>query len=220
VTNTLRFATYVLVAPMREPLTLAKQVATASALSGGRIALGLGAGWCREEFEVLGQDFDHRGARLDEMIEIMRAIWAGGWVARDGPSYPFPDLREDPVPPAPVPIWIGGDGTMAFRRAASLGDGWVGPNYPPELLPRRVAAMRRALEESGRSPEGFELMVSPMVQGADALWELAELGLTGVVVGISPGAVSERTGSSLGATRDAIRRFAETVLDHDPAARA
>ncbi|MBV9661634.1 MAG: TIGR03619 family F420-dependent LLM class oxidoreductase [Acidimicrobiales bacterium] len=212
VTTYLRFATYVLVAPMREPLTLAKQVATASALSDGRVALGLGVGWCREEFEILGHDFDSRGARLDEMIEVMRAVWHGGWVSGKGPSYPFQELREDPAPPGPVPIWIGGDGAAAFRRAVTVGDGWVGPNYPPEILPQRVAAMRRVLEESGRSPEGFELMVSPMVEDANTLWGLAELGLTGVVVAPGPAQMSQPGESELDESRAAIERFARTVF--------
>jgi alkanesulfonate monooxygenase SsuD/methylene tetrahydromethanopterin reductase-like flavin-dependent oxidoreductase (luciferase family) len=98
VTTNLRFSNAVYIAPARPLLEVAKQVATASVLSGGRVSLAVGAGWMREEFELLGQDFDQRGQRLDEMIQALRALWKGGWVSWPGTHYDIPELMLEPKP--------------------------------------------------------------------------------------------------------------------------
>ena len=125
----MRFSNAVYVAPARPLLEVAKQVATASVISDGRVLLAVGAGWMREEFELLGQGFDNRGKRLDEMIPALRALWQGGWVSWSGRYYQVPELMIEPHPPAPVPILCGGESDAALRRAAGLCDGWVGTAY-------------------------------------------------------------------------------------------
>ena len=129
ITTRLRFTNAVYVAPARPLLEVAKQVATASVVSEGRVALTVGAGWMREEFELLGQSFENRGKRLDEMIPALRALWEGGWVSWSGEQYRIPELMIEPHPPAPVPIMCGGESDAALRRAARLCDGWVGTAY-------------------------------------------------------------------------------------------
>ncbi len=129
VTRRLRFSNAVYVAPARPLLEVAKQVATASVISDGRVSLAVGAGWMREEFELLGQDFGNRGRRLDEMIPALRALWQGGWVSWTGHYYQVPELMLEPHPPLPVPILCGGESEVALRRAARLCDGWVGTAY-------------------------------------------------------------------------------------------
>jgi alkanesulfonate monooxygenase SsuD/methylene tetrahydromethanopterin reductase-like flavin-dependent oxidoreductase (luciferase family) len=126
VTRRLRFSNAVYVAPARPLLAVAKQVATASVISEGRVSLAVGAGWMREEFEVMGEDFGNRGKRLDEMIPALRALWQGGWVSWSGRYYQVPELMLEPHPSTPVPILCGGESEVALRRAARLCDGWVG----------------------------------------------------------------------------------------------
>jgi len=109
ITRHLRFSNAIYVAPSRPLVQVAKQVATASVISGGRVSLAVGAGWMREEFDVLGQDFSTRGKRLDEMIPALRALWQGGWVSWSGRYYHVPELMIEPHPAARVPILCGGE---------------------------------------------------------------------------------------------------------------
>lgn len=125
VTSRLQFFTSIYVAAMRNPFVVAKAVGTAAALSGGRVALGVGVGWCREEFELLEQDFGTRGRRTDEALDLMRALWEPGWTEFAGEFYSCERLAMRPEPPGPVPVWIGGLSDVALRRAARH-DGWVG----------------------------------------------------------------------------------------------
>jgi probable F420-dependent oxidoreductase len=157
VTTHLRFGTAVYLAPLRHPLHVAKSVATASVLSGGRVALGVGVGWVREEFDVLGQDFERRGARLEEMIEVMRKVWAGGIVEHHGRFYDLPPLAMEPRPVAPVPVWIGGTSPAALRRAARY-DGWIGAGETPQRAPAVLARLRE-LRKAAQRPRS-ELQAS------------------------------------------------------------
>ena len=129
VTTRLRFSNAVYIAPARPLLEVAKQVATAASLAEGRVSLGVGIGWMREEYELLGQEFSNRGKRLDEMIPALRALWQGGWVSWDGTYYQVPEMMIEPHPPQPVPILCGGESEAALRRAARLCDGWIGTAY-------------------------------------------------------------------------------------------
>ena len=126
VTERLRFFTNVFVLPARNPFLAAKTIATASAMSGGRVGLGIGAGWMREEFDLLDQRFGGRGKRMDEMIEVMQTLWSGGFVEHHGDHYDFGRLDMRPTPTGSVPILVGGHSEIALRRAARL-DGWI-PN--------------------------------------------------------------------------------------------
>ena len=125
VTTRLRFFTSIYVAAMRSPFVVAKAVGTAAALSGGRVALGVGVGWCREEFELLEEDFATRGRRTDEGLELMRELWRPGWTKFVGEFYSCERLAMRPEPPGPIPVWVGGMSDAALQRAAR-NDGWVG----------------------------------------------------------------------------------------------
>src|SRR3954453_15752019 len=108
ITKNLHLSNNIYIAPARPILQVAKQVATASVLSSGRMSLGLAAGWMREEFELMGQDYDNRGPRLNEMIQALRELWKGGWVEHHGEYYDIPALMMEPHPESPVPIFCGG----------------------------------------------------------------------------------------------------------------
>ena len=164
VTTTLRFNTGIYVAPLRHPLVVAKAVATASVLSHGRVALGAGAGWAKEEYDQLGENFRTRGARLDEMIEILRKVWAGGMVEHHGRYYDFDLLQMVPKPAAPIPIYIGGKSEPALRRAAR-NDGWFGSGDDPADVLGLVERLRGYRREYGRQNQAFDTIV-PMTARA------------------------------------------------------
>ena len=115
----------VYIAPVRDLITVAKSVGTAAVLSDNRVRLGVGVGWCKEEFDQTGQDFATRGKRLDEMIVALRALWRGGWVEFHGEYYDVPECQMEPAPTEPVPIIGGGHSPVALRRTAALCDGWI-----------------------------------------------------------------------------------------------
>ena len=123
-TAKIRLATGVYVLPLRNPFVTARAVATLHAVSGGRAVLGIGAGWNREEFAIVGEDFEHRGARMDEIIRILRRLWAGEAFSHSGDFYRFAEVRLGPAQDPPIPIVMGGHAPPALRRAGRLGDGW------------------------------------------------------------------------------------------------
>jgi probable F420-dependent oxidoreductase len=125
VTTRLRFTTNVSIVALRHPLVTAKAVATAACLAPGRVVLGVGVGWMREEYAALGEGFEDRGARTDEALAIMRTAWRDGVVAHDGEHYAFAAVHVRPVPAQPVPIWVGGESPAARRRAAERADGFI-----------------------------------------------------------------------------------------------
>jgi len=163
VTSRLRFLTNVYVLPLRNPFVVAKAVGTAAYLSRGRVGLGIGAGWMAEEFELMGQPFARRGKRMDEMVEVVRTLWNGGMVEHHGEFYDFDPVEMRPAPPAPVPIYVGGHSEIAMRRAATLGDGWLGMYYSVEELEQHCRTLERAREDAGTADRPFEIIASPMV---------------------------------------------------------
>ena len=159
VTTKLRFMTGVIILPLRNPLVLAKQVATLDHLSGGRIELGIGVGWLKEEFEALGVPFEKRGKRTDEYVAAMRALWAKDGASFKGEFVNFDTVTCSPKPVArDVPIVIGGHSEAAARRAGRLGDGFfpsIGATV--DTLPLYDVA-RRAAAEAGRDPGAIEML--------------------------------------------------------------
>jgi probable F420-dependent oxidoreductase len=155
-TTRVKLGSSVLVLPYRQPLVVAKQWATLDALSGGRTILGVGAGFMREQFEVLGMDtFDRRGAATDDAIRIYRTAWApGAEVSFAGELYRFPPVRFLPKPARPggPPIWVGGNGRRSIRRAAELGDGWHTVRIGVNELRIGVATLHELLDRNGRQP--------------------------------------------------------------------
>ena len=145
-TKLVKLGTSVLVLPMRHPLPLAKELATLQNLSEGRLILGAGVGWMEAEFAALGVPFRERGRRMDEGIAMMRAVWSQDPVSFDARWIPakIDTMRMQPLPCAPIPIWIGGSSDAAIARALRL-DGWHGSRVAPEQMPaivRRLRAVR------------------------------------------------------------------------------
>lgn len=209
-TTRLWFSTAVYLAPLRHPLHVAKSLATASVLSGGRVALGTGVGWVREEFEVLGKDFRTRGAQLDEAIEVLRKVWKGGLVEHHGRHFDFPPLASEPRPVAPVPIWIGGTSDGALRRAARQ-DGWIGSGDTPESATGWLARLASLRREAGLGMEGFEVIAA--IAGEPDLAVYRRLEEAGVTAFVSyPPAYHLGPGCSLEAKRRSIGTWSEKVI--------
>jgi probable F420-dependent oxidoreductase len=161
VTTHLTFTTGIYIAPVRDLITVAKTVGTAAVISHDRVRLGVGVGWCEEEYVQTGQDFHTRGKRLNDMIPALRALWRGGWVEYHGSHYHVPLCQMNPAPGAPVPILVGGDSDPAIHRAVTLGDGWIntGAVSPDEAM-AQVGRIKDALKQVGRNDDGFSIYLA------------------------------------------------------------
>ena len=188
VTTHVEVGTCVLIAPMRNPIVLAKQVSTLDVISGGRFVLGVGVGWLAEEFAALDAPFEGRGSRMDNWIDILRDCWTGTPTARSYQHYEVPEgVLCYPTPLREPPILVGGDSPPALRRTARRGDGWLGFSYTDELDPIRIrdhiATIRTESAAAGREPP-TRLAVQtpgPVAPLAEHLAELARQGVTEVV---------------------------------------
>lgn len=180
VTTRLRFVTTVYIPAMRNPYLAAKAIGTAAVLASGRIELGIGVGWCREEFALMGEQFDARGKRTDEMIELMKALWSPGWTEFDGDFYTTPRLEMQPTPP-PIPVYIGGLSDAALRRAAR-NDGWIGDLINIERALEAVGKLRELRREKGLTMDDFTILtpLTDAVTTADYR-RVEEAGVQGII---------------------------------------
>lgn len=184
VTSRIRLGSGVFILPLRNPFVTAKAVSMAQALSGGRVLFGVGTGWQREEYEAVGERFDGRGARTDEILAILAKLWSGQPVSHDGPAYHFPPVQLAPAPQAP-PIVVGGSNEVALRRAGRLGQGWYGPNEPLEAMLAARERLNRYRSYAGRADEPFDYYVR-LVGGLEAENQrrYADAGFEHLVVGL------------------------------------
>ncbi|MBW2424500.1 MAG: TIGR03619 family F420-dependent LLM class oxidoreductase [Deltaproteobacteria bacterium] len=208
-TTRLRFNTQIYIAPLRHPILLAKALATASVMSGGRVALGAGVGWLREEFEALGVDFARRGNRLDEMIAVMRKLWSGETVEHHGEFFDFAPLKMLPAPEEPVPIFCGGLHERVLERAGRLCDGWISPGSTPDEFVRIFETIEMVRESAGRSGRAFEYIV-PAPEPGD-LDRYRDFEGRGVSIVNHPLSYTLGAEASLAQRRDALAAYAETV---------
>jgi probable F420-dependent oxidoreductase len=189
-TTSLGLATGVLVLPNHHPVVLAKRVATIDALSGGRLRLGVGMGWLREEVEACGAPFDERGRRADEQIEVMRLLWEDrpDGASHRGEFFEFTDAACHPKPVRRIPIHIGGHSKAAARRAGRLGDGLQPLGVGGTELTGLIAVMREEAERADRDPDSLELSLGHLVTkiDADRAGRLAAMGADRVVLAMPP----------------------------------
>jgi probable F420-dependent oxidoreductase len=211
VTSRLRFSTATYILPLRNVLQVAKTVGTAADLSGGRVALGIGVGWMKEEFEALGQDFHTRGKRTDEMIAALRAIWRGGEVEWAGAHVQFARGSMKPAPASPIPIFVGGQSPAALGRAGRLGDGWIGAGCGPDDVAGFMAQIEKARKEAGREGQPFEAIV-PLTTPVDReiARRMEDLGVTALVS--YPLAFQIGPGKSLAEKLAALDRYGNEVI--------
>lgn len=162
-TERINLGTAVVIASQHSAAILAKRVATLDALSGGRLRLGVGIGWQREEYEAIGVPYKDRGRRLDETIEAMRVLWTEDVATYHGKHVRFENVHMDarPANPAGVPILIGGSSEFAAKRAGRLGDGWYPYVISPEDFAKGVETIESSAKEAGRDASKVELTIWP-----------------------------------------------------------
>ncbi len=181
-TQRIRLATGVLILPQRNPVILAKQVATLDVLSNGRVTLGVGAGWLEEEFAALGTSFADRGDRTDEAIRLMRTVWTEELPSFSGEFNSFQDIYVRPMPiQRPVPIVIGGHSKRAARRAGELGDGFIPASAEFDVLPGLIALAREHAERAGRDPAALEITMMTLPR-AEWVEKLAAVGVDRILI--------------------------------------
>lgn len=212
VTERLRFVTFVVKLPLRHPVLAAKQAASVSVLSNGRFALGVGLSPWPEDYEACGQAWHARGRRMDEQIEIIDGLCAGGYFEYQGEFYNLVPVKITPVPARRLPILIGGHAPAALERAARW-DGWLHAGSEPERLGEMVSSLLARRSELGRQHEPFEIhVISLDGYSRSGCLQLEEMGVTDVIVGFrdayQPGPDTE----SLQTKLDAIARFGDTVI--------
>lgn len=192
-TERVKLGTTVLVIPMRNPVVHAKLLASLDVLSSGRLVLGVGAGWMREEFDLLHVPFEKRGARTSEYIELYKELWT-----KDNPSFKgrFWEIEEVGFAPKPLqmphpPIWVGGHSAPALERAGRHGDAWHAIGLPPERLAPQYQQVRRHAEEAGRDPQTVGLTIRTRLplddpsKATDQLAGFAEIGASHAVLEIT-----------------------------------
>ena len=212
VTERIHFYTNVLKLGSRNPLLLARQVGSVAAMSGNRFGFGVGIGWAPEEFEWCGVPYARRGARVDEMIEVIKLVLGGGMVEFHGEFYDFDPLQMSPAPTEPVPFYIGGHTGPALRRAARVGDGWTSAMMKYDDIVTTIAELTKLRAEYGRAADPFEIQVVCIDRfGTSGYEELAAAGVTDsiVVPWVFDGLGFD---AELAAKQDSLRRFAAEYI--------
>ncbi len=205
---TLKLGTCILIVPQRNPLILAKELASLDQLCGGRLELGLGVGWMKEEFDALGVDWARRGARNDEYIAAMRALWSGPHAEFHGEFVDFEPATCSPRPVnGNVPIVVGGDSEAALKRAVRLADGYFPGEGDATRLKELLARLHATAEANNRDPKSIEINAmfgTQMADPAAGVEEMASLGVDRMMVPAfffaGPGGL------------DRMEAFAETVM--------
>jgi probable F420-dependent oxidoreductase len=213
-TTTLRLATGILILPQRNPVVLAKELATLDHLSGGRVEIGIGVGWLKEEFDALSVPWERRGARTDDYIRAMRALWASDGASFDGEFASFSGVSSNPKPAqGAIPIVIGGHSRAAAERAGRLGDGFFPGKGSTAELAEMMDIARQTAAANDRDPERIELTAgSPGIFGADPVGAVEELAAVGVSRVVVPAFMLRKPNVA-----EAMEAFAEKVVR--PAAR-
>lgn len=183
-TDAIRLGTFVYLLGIRHPFVGARGFATLDVVSGGRALCGVGAGWLTPEWEAVGIDPSTRGARLDEAIAVCRRLWTEPEIAHDGPHFPFEPVAFEPKPvqAGGIPIHVGGESHRALRRAAEVGDGWLGMQHTPGSAADRVATLRDLAVSAGRDPEAVEVTVMGEVAGPEDVERFAAAGVDRLIV--------------------------------------
>jgi probable F420-dependent oxidoreductase len=206
ITKNLRLATGVMILPQRHPAYVAKQMATLDLLSGGRAILGIGSGWLKEEFDVLGIPFQERGKRTDETIRAIRSLWQEKAEPFEGRFFKWNAVESHPKPVqrAGVPIVVGGHSEAAAKRAGRLGDGFFPGRSDLATLDQLLATMRAEASRVGRDAAKIEITAGTTDSSVDGYRRLADLGVSRAII---PPPAFDPDG-----VRKGLHEFAERVM--------
>lgn len=213
VTTRIGFDTGVLKMPLRNPVVLAKQVASLAVVTGNRFKLGVGTSPWPDDYEVCGVPYERRGKRMEEMIEVVRGLCTGDYFEFHGELIAFRSIKLVPAPDRPVPILIGGQSPINIRRAARIADGWIPSTNARETLGPMISQLNRDREEFGRADVPFEIHGS-LAQDAtrDDVERLRELGCTDFRVRLTPAYTIDRERQPMAEKTEFIDRFADRVV--------
>ena len=212
VTERLRFITFVLKLPTRHPLLVAKQATSVAVLTDNRLALGVGTSPWPEDYLLCDVPWEGRGRRMDEAVDIVRGLSAGGWFEYHGEVYDLPPVKISPTPSRPLPILVGGHAPPALRRAARS-DGWFHGGGDPAELPGLLEQLARLREEEGTTDRPFEVhVISLDAFSVDGIHRLEDQGVTDVIVGFRWPYVVGPDVEPLQSKLDSLRRFAGDVI--------
>jgi probable F420-dependent oxidoreductase len=210
VTTKLRFATFVIKLPIRQPVLVAKQATSVACLTNNRLTLGVGLSPWPEDYAATGTEWRRRGKRMDEMIEIIRGLTSGEFYEFHGEFYDIPAIKLCPVPTAKLPILIGGHADAALRRAAHC-DGWMHGGGIHEKLDDLLAKLGRFRAEAGRQNDPYQIHVISMdAYTPDGIRKLEDQGVTDAIVGFRNSYAPDD--QSLQQKLDALRRYADSVI--------
>jgi probable F420-dependent oxidoreductase len=205
-TTRIKLGTGIVLVPERHPLLLAKEVSTLDHFSGGRFLFGIGAGWLREETEIMGGDFDHRWTQTRESVLAMKELWTKPEAEFHGRYYNFPPVRSYPKPaqkPHP-PVILGGGAKRVLERVVAWGDGWLPNRITPDQLRDSRATLDRLAKDAGRDPTAITISVHGQPADRDLIRRLLDSGATRVLV--RPATV--KTDAEMGAE---LEHIAKTV---------
>jgi probable F420-dependent oxidoreductase len=213
VTSTLRFTPFVLKLPVRPPVLVAKQAASVAALTGNRLALGVGISPWPEDFDIMGVPFARRGKRMDECMDIVRGLTAGGYFEYHGEFYDIQSIKICPVPSEPIPLLVGGHADAALRRAVVRGDGWMHGGGSTEELDALLAKIADIRQAEGLAEKPFEIhVISLDAYTVDGVKRLEDRGVTDVIVGFRVPYILGPDTEPLERKLGHMSRFAESVI--------
>ncbi len=212
-TNRIRFTTFVLKLAVRPVVLVAKQAASIAVLSDDRLRLGVGISPWPEDFAAMDVPWERRGARMDEMVDALRGLTAGGWFEYHGELLQLERCKICPTPTRPIPLLVGGHADVALRRAARAGDGWIHAGGDPAELGNMVQRVHALRAEYGRAVDAFEVhAISLDAFSIDGVHRLEDLGVTDAIVGFRHPYTSEPDAQPLQEKIDLLRRFADAVV--------
>ncbi|HLJ98522.1 MAG TPA: LLM class flavin-dependent oxidoreductase [Streptosporangiaceae bacterium] len=214
VTTRLKFVTFVLKLPVRNPVLTAKQATSVAVLTGNRLLLGVGSSPWREDYDILAPGrWAARGKAMDESVAILRGLASGGYFEFHGATYDLPPVKMAPVPSEPIPVLVGGHSEAALRRAARIGDGWLHGGGDPAGLPGLLASLDRFRREAGRASDPFQVhVISLDAYSIDGVKRLEDQGVTDVIVGFRWPYQTGPDTEPLQDKLDNLRRYADKIL--------
>ncbi|PYO03431.1 MAG: LLM class F420-dependent oxidoreductase [Candidatus Rokuibacteriota bacterium] len=208
VTTRVKLGTGIVLVPERNPLLLAKEISTLDLFSGGRFVFGIGAGWLREETELMGGDFDHRWSQVRESILAMKELWTKPEAEFHGKYYNFPPVRSFPKPvqkPHP-PVILGGHAKSVLERVVAWGDGWLPNRITPDQLRESRQTLDRLAKDAGRNPSAITISVHGQSADRDLIKRLHDAGANRVIVRPPSVKTESEMGTELTRIADAVLR--------------
>src|SRR5512139_2603935 len=213
VTERIRFTPFVLKLPVRPPVLVAKQASSIAFLTKNRLGLGVGLSPWPEDFTAMGVPWQGRGKRMDEAIDIVRGLTAGGWFEYHGEVFDIPAMKITPAPTQPIPILVGGHSDAALRRAVLRGDGWMHAGGDGDELDRLLARLAEIRKAEGGEDEPFEIhAISYDAYSLDGVKRLADKGITDCIVGFRLPYIKGPDTEPLEKKIEHLERFAEDVI--------